>query len=79
MLSHQSHEAQRQRRTVVEIQYQQSLASPKRVDDVNLKCLRALADLSLIALIIDIGLRGSRIRGEVNVQVINDIRHEFQL
>lgn len=64
--------------TIVDIENQEFLSRPKWCDEINLELSGHLLHFPDIAHIVLVAIAGSNIHGEVDVQVIHDIREVLQ-
>ena len=65
--------------TVVYIQYKESFPISKRTHDVEFEPLTVFTYLPEIPLIVLVRFRGSRIRTEVDIEVVEHVGEEFKL
>jgi hypothetical protein len=65
--------------TVVDIQDQESLPFPKRIDKVDRELLRSFFDFPDVSLVVKIRGCGYGILRKINIQVVDHVREVFQL
>ena len=64
--------------TIVDVQNQQPLPLPQWMYDVEFKLLGRFSYFSYITLIVQILCRSGRVRGEVDIEVVDHIREKFE-